>query len=140
MFKNRVATRGLCLLLAGLICTTMPACNTTSRIIVEPEGSEVTIDGIYVGKSPDVMYASRSGLPDQAYVNIEMEGYEPVKNALIKKAYRADLSLLLLILVFVPYFFSARYEDEYRFQLKPKKDKTPKGDTAAPGSSTPSGN
>lgn len=138
MFKHSVFNRALCLLLVGTVLVTMPACSTTTRIIVEPEGADVTIDGMFLGKAPDTLYASRSGLPDQAYVNIELEGYEPVKNGLIKKSYRADISLLLLILVFVPYFFSARYEDEYRFQLRPKKDKEPKEKPAAPGSSTES--
>lgn len=141
MFKNGVFNRALSLLLVGAMLLTMPACNTTSKIIVEPEGAEVSIDGMFLGKAPDTLYASRSGLPDQAYVNIELEGYEPVKNGLIKKSYRADLSLLLLILCFIPYFFSARYEDEYRFQLRAKKDKAPKndkGEAAAPAGSTES--
>lgn len=109
--------RILCLYLAVSILF-LPACAQTSRIISEPEGAEVEIDNIYIGTTP-CNYISRSGLPDQAYVKLTKEGYEPVKNGIIHKAYRADISLLLLICVFVPYFFSARFEDTYNFALKP---------------------
>lgn len=112
-----LAKRILCLYLAASVVF-MPACAQTSRIISEPEGAEVEIDNIYIGTTP-CNYISRSGLPDQAYIKLSKEGYEPVKNGIIHKAYRADISLLLLIAVFVPYFFSARFEDTYNFALKP---------------------
>lgn len=121
-----LAKRLLCLYLAVAVVF-MPACAQTSRIITDPEGAEVEIDNIYIGTSP-CNYISRSGLPDQAYVKITKEGYEPVKNGIIHKAYRADISLLLLIAVFIPYFFSARFEDTYNFALKPLPG-TPRSDS-----------
>jgi hypothetical protein len=122
--ENIVLTkRILCLYLAVSI-TLLPACSQTSRIISDPEGAEVEINNIYIGTTP-CNYISRSGLPDQAYIKLSKEGYEPVKNGIIKKEYRADISLLLLICVFVPYFFSARFEDDYLFALKPKAGTIP---------------
>src|SRR5687767_15011737 len=67
--------RILCLYLAVSIVL-LPACSQTSRIITEPEGAEVEINNIYIGTSP-CNYLSRSGLPDQAYIKISKEGYEP---------------------------------------------------------------
>lgn len=132
-------SKALCVLLALAIVTT-PACTQTTRIITEPEGAEVKVDGLYLGQGP-VTFISRSGFPDQAYVEITKEGYEPVKNGVIKKSYRADLSLLLLLPGIIPYFFSARFEDDYRFALKPLPGTTPPpraGATTgqAPGSSS----
>jgi hypothetical protein len=114
-----IRRRILCAALAVSVLFT-PACPTTTRIITEPEGAEVTIDGLYIGKSPETLFLSRSGFPDQSYITIECAGYETIKNGIIKKSYRADLSLLLLLAGIVPYFFSARYEDDYRFALRPK--------------------
>ncbi len=116
-------SNALCVLLALAIVTT-PACTQTTRIITEPEGAEVKVDGLYLGQGP-VTFLSRSGFPDQAYVEITMPGYEPVKNGVIRKSYRADLSLLLLLPGIVPYFFSARFEDDYRFTLRPLAGTTP---------------
>lgn len=139
------AKKALCVWLAVSLVLT-PACAHSTRIITVPEGAEVKIDNIYVGQSP-VIWTSRSGTPDSAYIEISMPGYDPLKNGIIKKEYRADLSLLLLLAVFVPYFFSARYEDEYRFALKPLPGTvvpppagaatTPPADTTAPANGTP---
>lgn len=132
------AKKLLCLTLAVSVVLT-PACAQSSRIITEPEGAEVEIDNIYVGQSP-VTWTSRSGLPDQAYIKITKDGYEPIKNGILKKTYRADLSLLLLIAAFVPYFFSARFEDDYRFSLKPVKPATPPATPATGDATTPPAN
>ncbi|MCO5169431.1 MAG: PEGA domain-containing protein [Planctomycetes bacterium] len=109
--------KALCVWLAMTIVLA-PGCNHSSRIITDPEGAEVEIDNIYVGTTP-LHWPSRSGLPDTAYIKITKEGYEPIKNGILRKAYRADLSLLLLLAAIFPYFFSARFEDDYRFALKP---------------------
>lgn len=124
-------SKALCALLALAIVTT-PACTQNTRIITEPEGAEVKIDGLYLGQGP-VTFISRSGFPDQAYVEITLDGYEPIKNGVIKKSYRADLSLLLLLPGIIPYFFSARFEDDYRFVLKPLPGTTPPRAGAATG-------
>lgn len=132
-------SKALCVFLALAIVST-PACTQTTRIITEPEGAEIKVDGLYLGQGP-VTFISRSGFPDQAYVEIAMDGYEPVKNGVIKKSYRADLSLLLLLPGIIPYFFSARFEDDYRFALKRLPGtKAPQVDTStgeAPSSSSP---
>lgn len=96
----------------------MPACTHLTNINTEPEGAEVFINGVFVGTTP-VTYRSRSGLPDTAILRIEKDGYEPIKSATIDKVYRADISLLLLLAAIVPYFFSARFEDDYVFKLRP---------------------
>lgn len=111
------AKKALCVWLAVTIVLA-PGCNHTSRFITEPEGAEIEIDNIYIGTTP-VNWPSRSGLPDTAYIKITKDGYEPIKNGILRKTYRADLSLLLLLAAIFPYFFSARFEDDYRFALKP---------------------
>ncbi|MGE0707365.1 MAG: PEGA domain-containing protein [Planctomycetota bacterium] len=106
----------------ALTATLLGGCAHSVRFISEPEGADVYVDNIYVGQTPTV-WQTRSGLPDTAYVRVEKEGFEPVKNAMIDKAYRADVHLLWLIPGFVPYFIgTARYEDDYVFRLKPTEE------------------
>ncbi len=99
-------------------------CAQTCRINTNPEGAKVYINGVYIGESPTV-YKYRSGLPETYIVEIKKEGWKPLVNATIDRTLRADVSLLLLILVIVPYFFSARLEDQYLFQLEPLPGTTP---------------
>lgn len=100
-------------------------CAQTCRINTNPEGAKIYINGIYIGDSPSAVYKYRSGLPETYIVEIRKEGYKPLVNATIDRTLRADASLLLLLLVIVPYFFSARLEDQYLFQLEPLTEKTP---------------
>lgn len=129
---NRQAVQRLvCASLAVLVLAT--GCLHNAVITTEPEGAEVWVQGQFLGASP-VTYRSRSGIPDTVTVKVEMPGYEPIKAAQIDKVYRADLSLLLLLAGIVPYFFTARFEDNYIFKLKPLPGTVPpeKKDTTAP--------
>ncbi len=95
-------------------------CAQTVRLNTEPEGADVFVNNIFVGKSP-TQYRTRTGTPDTAYVRIAKPGYEEVRNATIDKIYRADISLLWLLPGIIPYFIAgAQYEDDYLFHLKRK--------------------
>ena len=91
-------------------------CAHSARIATEPEDADIYVNGIPLGKSPK-NFLTRSGLPAVYYVRIEKAGYKPLKDVTIESAYRADASLLLLLLAIVPYFFSARLEDQYVFHM-----------------------
>ncbi len=91
------------------------ACSHTCMLASKPEGAKVWVNDNYRGETP-VTYTTRSGTPQALYVKIEKPGYK-TQNVTIEKSYRADLSLLLLIPGIVPYFFSARLEDKYEFNL-----------------------
>ena len=96
----------------------LSACSFSTRINTEPEGADITVNGIYVGKTPTV-YKYRSGTPATTYVEIKKKGYEDIRNGTIEKAYRADIQLLWLIPGLIPYFVgTARYEDDYVFHLQ----------------------
>ena len=89
-----------------------------TRFGTEPEGALLLVNGMSQGDTP-AQYKSRSGFPESYYIEIHKEGYKKQSFA-ISSAYRADISLLLLIPGILPYFFSARLEDDYNFQLIPE--------------------
>ncbi|MGQ9588808.1 MAG: PEGA domain-containing protein [Planctomycetota bacterium] len=99
-------------------------CAQTCRINSDPEGGKIYVNGIYVGESPTV-YRYRSGLPETYIVEIRKDGYKPLVNVTIDRTLRADVSLLLLLLAIVPYFFSARLEDQYVFPLEKLAEAAP---------------
>ena len=113
-----------------LLAAAGTACQQTTRLITEPEGAEVWVNNINMGESP-ALYQTRSGTPATYYVRVRKEGYEEVKNATIESSYRADVSLLLLLAAIVPYFFSARLEDQYSFHLVPLPGTMPPVTSAA---------
>ena len=93
-------------------------CAETTRINSVPEGAVVYINGIHAGPTP-LIHRYRAGLPESAIIDLRKEGYKNMSNATIDKSLRADASLFLLLLVIIPYFFSARFEDQYVFTLEP---------------------
>ena len=111
-------TRGVAVVLAASIIVS--GCSQTSQITTEPEGARIKVNGIYLGETP-ASYRYRSGLPETYILEIEKEGYKKLSNATIDRTLRADESLVLLLLAIVPYFFSARLEDQYVFPLEPEE-------------------
>ncbi len=111
-------------------------CAETSRLNTSPEGGKIYVNGIYVGEGPTV-YKYRAGLPESYIVEVRKDGYKTVANATIDRSLRADISLLLLICVIVPYFFSARLEDQYVFELEPLPGTVPPAAAPAPGAPAP---
>ena len=91
-------------------------CATSTRITTAPEGAKVTIDNRYLGESPVVM-ESRSGFMETHHVTLQKDGHKTV-TVPIRKSYRADESLVLLLFGIIPYFFSARFEDHEHLLLQ----------------------
>ena len=119
-FLIRAIATGLA---ASILCT---SCLMTSRITTNPPGAKIYINETYIGEAP---YKYRAGLPETYYVRIEKPGYKDVKGLTIDRAYRADVSLAPLLLAIVPYFFSARLEDQYTFNLEPLAGTVPETTT-----------
>ena len=112
---------------ASILCT---SCLMTSRITTNPPGAKIYINETYIGDTEGPrLYRYRAGLPETYYVRIEKPGYKDVKGLTIERAYRADVSLALLVLAIVPYFFSARLEDQYTFDLEPLAGTAPETTT-----------
>lgn len=80
------------------------------------------LNGAPLGKTP-IYYNTRAGIPKTYFLEIEKSGCKKVETKL-ESNYRADLSLALLIPGIVPYFFSARLEDDYKFILLPSDSKS----------------
>jgi hypothetical protein len=108
-------TTVVCCLLSFVIFAA--GCATSTSINTTPPGTRVSMDDRYLGISPAV-YQSRSGFPETHWVKLEAAGYRP-QTVPIKKSYRADESLVLLLFGILPYFFSARFEDQENFILEP---------------------
>ena len=93
------------------------SCSHTTRFVTEPQGARIYVNDVSRGETP-TFFESRSGTPTTYHVKITAPGYETIETP-VRSAYRADLSLLLLLPGIVPYFFSARLEDSYTFPLVP---------------------
>lgn len=115
---NNLRKRAGALLIAAIFL--LGGCAQTVRLNTEPEGADIYINNIFVGKSP-TQYRTQTGTPDTAYVRIEKPGYVEVRNATIDKQYKANISLLWLLPGIFPYFIAAaQYDDDYLFHLKKK--------------------
>ena len=99
----------------------LEGCLQTSRINTDPPGARVSLNGAPLGKTP-VYYSTRAGIPKTYFLEIDKPGYKPVETK-VESNYRADISLALLLPGIVPYFFSARLEDEYKYSLIPESEK-----------------
>ncbi len=100
----------------------MQGCLQTSRINTDPPGAHVMLNGAPYGKTP-IYYTSRSGIPKTYFLELDKPGCQKVETK-IESHYRADISLSLLIPGIVPYFFSARLEDDYKYTLLPASEKS----------------
>ncbi len=94
------------------------ACSFSTRLTTVPEGADIYVNNIFVGKTPTI-YKYRSGTPETSYIEVKKKGYDTIRNGTIEKSYRADMHLFWLIPGIIPYFVgTARYEDDYVFHLK----------------------
>ncbi|WP_447968451.1 PEGA domain-containing protein [Nitrospira sp. M1] len=118
-FRNHQTSSMIALVLIGLLF--IQGCLQTSRINTDPPGAQVTLNGAPLGETP-VYHNTRAGIPKTYFLEIERPGCKKVETKL-ESAYRADLSLALLIPGIVPYFFSARLEDDYKYTLLPAGSK-----------------
>ncbi|GJL56758.1 MAG: hypothetical protein NPIRA02_38900 [Nitrospirales bacterium] len=119
-FRYRHTSGMIACLLVCLLFT--QGCLQTSRINTDPPGAQITINGAPFGETP-IYYNTRSGIPKTYFLEIERPGCRKVETKL-ESAYRADISLALLIPGIVPYFFSARLEDDYKYTLLPAASKS----------------
>ncbi len=110
------STSGMTVLLF-LCLIPIEGCLQTSRINTEPPGAQITLNGTPLGKTP-IYYNSRAGIPKTYFLEIAKPGCKKAEIKL-ESNYRADVSLGLLVPGIVPYFFSARLEDEYKYTLLP---------------------
>lgn len=105
---------------SGLALALLVGCQTSTVIKTRPAGGEVFVNLVRVGKTP-ATWTARTGLPDTARVRVSLEGYQTVRDVPLEKRYHADLSLLWLIPGIIPYFFTARFDDELVIPLEPVK-------------------
>ncbi|HAK97079.1 MAG TPA: hypothetical protein DCM87_19325 [Planctomycetes bacterium] len=117
MQRNSFLARAAIGLLAAVVLCS--GCAQTTRFNTEPEEADIYVNGVPLGKSPK-NYQSRSGLPKVYYVKVEKPGYKALKDVTIESTYRADESLVLLLFGIIPYFFSARLENDYTWVLIPE--------------------
>lgn len=92
-------------------------CAHVTSIRTEPDGATVFVNGVRLGPAP-VEWETRSGLPGEAFAKAEKDGFVPARDVKIEKSYRADASLLLLLPGILPYFFTARFDDEVTIKLE----------------------
>jgi hypothetical protein len=99
------------------VCLLTLGCATSTQITSAPPGAKAYVNDRLIGDTPCV-FESRSGFPESSWVRIEKPGYKS-QSVKMRREYRADESLFLLIPGIIPYFFSARYEDQENFVLEP---------------------
>lgn len=114
--RIRRALQLLCVAPALILLVLGPGCAQRTHVSTVPEGVSVTFEGQLYGETPDVILPTRSGWMRDYSIQLSRPGYEP-QSIVLSSSYRADLSLFLLALGILPYFFSARLEDNYSFSL-----------------------
>jgi hypothetical protein len=128
-----IGRRILCAAIVAAISAT--GCVQNTIFNTDPDGAEMWINGQYMGTTP-VSFRSRSGLPDSFTLKISKDGYETIQAMPVDKVLRADATLLLLVLAIVPYFFTARLEDQYTFKLKALPGTRPPAAATSGGAAT----
>ncbi len=117
-----IVSRSMPVIFALLVVTLLlQGCLQTSRINTDPPGAHVSLNGAPLGKTP-LYYSTRAGIPKTYFLEIDKPGYKRVETK-VESNYRADVSLTLLLPGIVPYFFSARLEDDYKYSLIEKSPK-----------------
>lgn len=117
-----IVSRSMPVIFALLVVTLLlQGCLQTSRINTDPPGAHVSLNGAPLGKTP-LYYSTRAGIPKTYFLEIDKPGYKRVETK-VESNYRADVSLALLLPGIVPYFFSARLEDDYKYSLIEKSPK-----------------
>lgn len=91
-------------------------CLHSTRIVTDPEGANVTINGQFQGPAP-IVFQDRSGAPRTYYVKVEKPGYKTL-DLTVDSVYKADIKLLFILAGIFPYFFTAELEDNYKFILQ----------------------
>jgi hypothetical protein len=99
-----------------------PGCATKTQITTDPGGVEVVLDGQSIGQSTEqgllTLERSWGAFPSEHTLTLAREKYKS-RTVQLQSSYHADASLLWLLAGIVPYFFSARFEHEYHFELDP---------------------
>ena len=93
------------------------ACSTATRIITEPPGAIVYVDGSMIGKTP-VVYHSERGLPKRFHIEMYRKGFEPIDlyvDTQMSVGWGITASFL-----FLPYLWAWRLEEELVFNMQPK--------------------
>ncbi len=117
-----IVSRSMPVIFALLVVTLLlQGCLQTSRINTDPPGAHVSLNGAPLGKTP-LYYSTRAGIPKTYFLEIDKPGYKRVETK-VESNYRADVSLALFLPGIVPYFFSARLEDDYKYSLIEKSPK-----------------
>jgi len=116
IWKSFVHTIQPSVILLTCISVLMVGCATATRITTTPPGARVSIDDRYLGESP-VIYHDRSGVAETHWISLELNGYK-TQTVPIEKTYRADESLITLLFFIIPYFFTARFEEQESYVLE----------------------
>lgn len=116
MMARHVLERSLALCLAGSFL--LPAgCKHHSQIEIQAPGAAIEALDTAIQIQGNTVEA-RSGFPESHPIRVSAPGYQ-TREVILQKAYRADLSLVLILFGVIPYFFTARLEDRYIVQLQP---------------------
>ena len=111
--RNRNRAAALVVLAALVI-----GCRQTTTIRTVPEGADVFVNSVRLQDKSPAPFESRTGFPSTARIKVDLDGYKPLRDVPLEKSYRADLSLLWLIPGIIPYFFTARFDDEITLELE----------------------
>lgn len=104
-------------LILGTFCLVTIGCSKY-KVITDPPGARVFINGEYIGVSPIEAKAECKNW-DRPIISIKKEGFEPIPNT--KLSYETSWKLVLLEIPIWPaiFFNSECPKDEYHFVLDP---------------------
>ena len=106
------------LIVVILIAFAYLACSTTSKIVSNPSGAKIYLNGDHIGETP-VDFNSRTGLPERYHLELHKEGYQPVSLYI-----DAEMSMVWAFTVVpltngIALLWAWRLDDMYKIKLVP---------------------
>ena len=100
----------------------LTSCASSTRIVSEPPGAKVYLDGEYVGQTPYTMRDTKI-VGSCTDVTLKKEGYKEFYTSICRNE-KADVGAIIGGLLFlVPFLWTMKYKPVHRYELIPDNDK-----------------
>src|SRR5262245_21862991 len=109
--------------LASLLCL-LPACTSSTKIISEPSGAKLYLDGEYVGTTPYTM-SDQKIVGSKTNIKLELPGYA-TRMEVISRSEEFDVGACIGgIFLLVPFLWIEGYKPEHIYELTPEVEQAP---------------
>lgn len=120
MEKENKTIKMISLSLAIVIFVT--SCTSTTKIITEPSGAKVYVEGESVGTTP-FKYKDSKIVGSKTALKLEKEEYETLEVTLSRNELVDVGAIVGGIILLFPFLWTMRYKPTHTYELKPKSNK-----------------